>query len=283
MRYLFLSLLFICCLPIASQSPSDLRSEQVFLRPMAYSCAAGDSIDVDGVVTCIAKDRMRPYGRYVYLETIDGDSVISRQKVVCDNDGYFRARMATDTDPKARIGYLRAYTNLMRDFSAESFAIQPILINSNFPKRCSPTADAVRLIAIPSGGVLVPSNSFMQGVTALLTDTNGYPLSGIAVDLVNDKGTVVYNAVTSKSGQALLWLMPNVGDTYSVNCVVNGERVTSPLADVSKSAIKLTAMMVKNTVKYDILNVSCLDGLSLYTYDRFNGLCKAGVVNAQGS
>lgn len=79
----------------------------------------------------------------------------------------------------------------MRDFSAESFAIQPILINSNFPKRCSPTADAVRLIAIPSGGVLVPSNSFMQGVTALLTDTNGYPLSGIAVDLVNDKGTVV--------------------------------------------------------------------------------------------
>lgn len=245
MRYLFLSLLFICCLPIASQSPSDLRSEQVFLRPMAYSCAAGDSIDVDGVVTCIAKDRMRPYGRYVYLETIDGDSVISRQKVACDNDGYFRARMATDTDPKARIGYLRAYTNLMRDFSAESFAIQPILINSNFPKRCSPTADAVRLIAIPSGGVLVPSNSFMQGVTALLTDTNGYPLSGIAVDLVNDKGTVVYNAVTSKSGQAMLWLMPNVGDTYSVNCVVNGERVTSPLADVSKSAIKLTAMMVK--------------------------------------
>lgn len=131
--------------------------------------------------------------------------------------------------------------------------------------------------------MLVPSNSFMQGVTALLTDTNGYPLSGIAVDPVNDKGTVVYNAVTSKSGQALLWLMPNVGDTYSVNCVVNGERVTSPLADVSKSAIKLTAMMVKNTVKYDILNVSCLDGLSLYTYDRFNGLCKAGVVNAQGS
>ena len=123
----------------------------------------------------------------------------------------------------------------------------------------------------------------MQGVTALLTDTNGYPLSGIAVDPVNDKGTVVYNAVTSKSGQALLWLMPNVGDTYSVNCVVNGERVTSPLADVSKSAIKLTAMMVKNTVKYDILNVSCLDGLRLYTYDRFNGLCKAGVVNAQGS
>uniref|UniRef100_UPI004028DEE0 hypothetical protein n=1 Tax=Prevotella sp. TaxID=59823 RepID=UPI004028DEE0 len=108
MRYLFLSLLFICCLPIASQSPSDLRSEQVFLRPMAYSCAAGDSIDVDGVVTCIAKDRMRPYGRYVYLETIDGDSVISRQKVVCDNDGYFCARMVPSSPSRPRMPLMAA-------------------------------------------------------------------------------------------------------------------------------------------------------------------------------
>lgn len=280
-----LLVLLMCsfCAKMLAQLPTDLRSEQVFIRPFSYSCVSGDSIYVEGMVTCLANDHARPYSRYVYVEMINEiDSVVSRQKVACGDDGYFSTRIQSDPYSSPGVCHIRAYTNLMRNFSEESFAIQPLLVNQKFSKHGKVLMDDVNCVAIPSGGVLVPSNSLMQSVAVLLTDNNGYPLSGIPVDLVDSRGTVVYSSNTTHSGQALLWTMPNAGETYSVSCTVSGEHKSFPLPPVSTSAVKLMGKMVKNTLKYEILNASSIHGYSLYTYDRENGLCKTDLLGSKG-
>ena len=65
-----------------AQEPTDFRTEQIFLAPRSLSCQPGDSLYVDGVVTCMAADRLEPYSRYLYLELFgDNDSVYVRQKL----------------------------------------------------------------------------------------------------------------------------------------------------------------------------------------------------------
>ena len=61
--------------------------------------------------------------------------MIVRQKVGCDEGGRFCAKIPTLSVIGKGVYYLRAYTNLMRNFSGENFALQPVLIGETFPKR----------------------------------------------------------------------------------------------------------------------------------------------------
>lgn len=129
---LFISLSAL--LNASAQEPTDFRTEQVFLAPRSLSCAPGDSLFVDGMVTCMAADRLEPYSRYLYLELIgDNDSVYVRQKLSCADGGRFSTAVLTEPDMPKGVYYLRGYTRFMRNFDHSAFALQPVAVGIDIP------------------------------------------------------------------------------------------------------------------------------------------------------
>ena len=279
---LVLFCLFVC-LKMVGQLPSDFRSEQIFMSLSTSACAAGDTVGVEGVVTCLAQNRVKPYSRYVYVELIDNsDSLLSRQKVACADDGYFHTRIQADPMAVSEVCYVRAYTNLMRNFSEESFTVRPLLVNISYPKRKSLSVEDVKCTVAPSGGKLVPGGQTLQSVTILLTDNFGFPVQNVPVAVEREDGEVLYSGVTSLSGQTVMWLIPKEGKCL-VRYTVGGESKSVDLPDVSLNSVKLQGQLCNDVLKYAILNApSDLQGYSICIYDRNNGVSNADVFKAQG-
>ena len=117
----------------AAQLPADFRSEQIYLNLQQTSCQPGDTLLLEGQVTCMADDRFLPYSNYLYIECFNKkDSVLVRQKVSCKDNGYFSTHLPTEYEWPTDVYYLRAYTRLMQNFSYDSFAQQPFLLGKNF-------------------------------------------------------------------------------------------------------------------------------------------------------
>lgn len=168
---------FLLCLfwiaNLAAQLPHDFRSEQIFLGVAKTEWAPNDTIEANGIVTCLASGNIRPYSRYLYIELLDSsDSVMVRQKVGCDENGRFRARIPTVSVAGVGVYYVRAYTNLMRNFSGENFALQPVLIGEAFPKREKGNG-VLKCSIYPEGGFLVEGQ--VQGIVVSVTDFRGKP------------------------------------------------------------------------------------------------------------
>lgn len=177
---------FLLCLfwiaNLAAQLPHDFRSEQIFLGVAKTEWAPNDTIEANGIVTCLAGGNIRPYSRYLYIELLDSsDSVMVRQKVGCDENGRFRARIPTVSVAGVGVYYVRAYTNLMRNFSGENFALQPVLIGEAFPKREKGNG-VLRCSIYPEGGFLVEGQ--VQGIVASVTDYSGRAIRGQLPDVV---------------------------------------------------------------------------------------------------
>ena len=170
MKHILILTALLVAMVAKAQLPADFRSEQIYLNPEKTTVLPGDTLGLEGMVTCLAPDRMLPYSNYVYVECYDErDSVLVRQKLRCKDQGYFNTRIATDYLWPAGVYYLRAYTQLMRNFSQESFAVQPFLLAKEFPDKEKQVYEA-RCTFVPSGGKLVAGQ--MQTVAALLTDEN---------------------------------------------------------------------------------------------------------------
>lgn len=129
---------FLLCLfwiaNLAAQLPHDFRSEQIFLGVAKTEWAPNDTIEANGIVTCLAGGNIRPYSRYLYIELLDSsDSVIVRQKVGCEENGRFRAQIPTVSVAGVGVYYVRAYTNLMRNFSGGELRLAASAYRRGFP------------------------------------------------------------------------------------------------------------------------------------------------------
>ena len=58
--------------------PHDFRSEQILLCPDKHYFPAGDTIMLQGIVTCNATPHLLPYSRYVIIELITPDTILPR-------------------------------------------------------------------------------------------------------------------------------------------------------------------------------------------------------------
>ena len=65
--------------------PHDYRSEQILLCPDKQCFPAGDTIWLQGVVTCNSTPHLLPYSRYVIIELITPDTIISRIETELDS------------------------------------------------------------------------------------------------------------------------------------------------------------------------------------------------------
>ena len=89
MRTRILLLCLLCVLNAAAQLPNDFRTEQIYLNPQKHAYMPGDTIDLEGMVTCLAADQSIPFSNYLYIECFnEADSLLLRQKVSL----YFQVR-----------------------------------------------------------------------------------------------------------------------------------------------------------------------------------------------
>ena len=93
MRRILLSLFLF--LAFSSASAQVLPSEKLFFVSDQSRYMQGDTAWIEGRVMRSDNDTViRPYGRYIYVELADArDTVMVRQKLVCDSVGNFITRI----------------------------------------------------------------------------------------------------------------------------------------------------------------------------------------------
>ena len=275
-KFFFLSLL--CSLIATAQLPTDFRSEQIYLNPEKRCYLPGDTIALEGVVTCMTGERFLPYSNYLYIECFnEQDSVLLRQKVSCKEKGYFSTHLPTDYEWSAGVYYLRAYTQLMRNFSPESFAQQPFLLGLEFPKKEKQIFEAQCSI-VPAGGKLVAGHP--QTVAVRLTDECTFPISAKLM-LKNEKGDTISTTQTSQSGMASLRFIPKANTLYHLEGHIDGKDYRFPLPEIA-DGIKIQGGLNGKRLNYQIINGNKTDGYQIYTFDRRNGLTRTETTKEHG-
>ena len=266
-------------LTASAQLPTDFRSEQIYLNLEKHAYLPGDTISLEGQVTCIASERFLPHSNYLYIECFnEKDSVLLRQKISCKERGYFSTHLPTDYLWPAGVYYLRAYTKLMRNFSSESFAQQPFLLGKEFPKKEERVYEAKCVIA-PSGGKLVSGHP--QTATIWLTDDCTFPIRSELL-LKNEKGDTISMVQTSESGIALLRFIPKPDVRYHLEGNIDGNNYHFPLPEITNDT-KIQGNLNGKRLNYQVLNGD--DDISkymLYTFDRQNGLTRTNILKANG-
>ncbi len=281
----YLLLLCICLLATLdamAQLPHDFRSEQIFLGVSSTEWQLNDSIDVQGVVVCPVTKGMEPYSRYLYIELIsNSDSVMVRQKIACSDDGNFHAMIPTDAVLSGGIYYLRAYTNLMRNFSEESFTLQPLLIGKSFPKRGNDIRHNLKCEIYPDGGFVAENH--IQGITVYLSENRGNAIVNAEVALMSNDGDTICTGSTSSSGLINFKYIPQTGKRYTVVTNYHSGRYVADVPEAVSDRMKLQCVAMGNRLKFEILNANKdLKNYRLHIYNKENGLISIDNIKTSG-
>lgn len=266
-----------------AQRPHDFRSEQIALCAQHAACQPGDTVTVQGQVTCLAANQLAPFSKYLYIELINpDDSVVVRQKVSCKPKGSFTAALPVDPLAAYGIYYIRAYTNLMRNFAPESFATQPLLVGQSFPDFDNITTEGVKCTILPHGGHLCPGA--LQNVTAYVTNYLNDPIADVMLALTTQNGDTITWQRTSPSGLAMLSFIPDQQLSYSLQMMVDGDKKVFPMPKCDASKPLLQASVNGTQVRFALLGaVDNLQQLKLYIYDRMNGISSIALNRTNGS
>lgn len=281
---LLLSIFFALVWLIAgAQLPHDFRSEQVALSPRQASCLPGDSVIVQGQVTCLAANRILPFSNYVYVELISpGDSVLVRQKVSCKDSGAFVTALPVDPLEGFGIYYIRAYTTLMRNFSPESFAVEPLLVGKSFPDYDRTTAEGMKCTIVPHGGHLCSGT--LQNVTIRLSNYLDDPISDVELKLVSESGEEINAQRTSASGLAVMSFIPQPGMRYNIRFEYERVKQEFAVPESTEGAPVVEGMVRGTQVAFTIKGVvGDISKLQLYAYDRQNGISRITLDRSAGS
>lgn len=281
-RILILSIL--CALTASAQLPADLRTERIFIAPTASDYRPGDSIAIMGQI--LATDSLKtPFSKYLYVEIFDRkDSVLLRKKLRTNGQGQFMARLQASPIWEPDIYYLRAYTQLMQNFSPKAFPVVPLQIGKK-AEQPEWNTTSVHCRFYPEGGTLVEGKT--QRVVFQLTDYRGFPLS-IPYCITAGKDTLD-NGRTTPSGFQQMQYIPQQGKRVELHANLDGGVHTFALPAPTQGA---TLQMMGNTRRMSYQSfVSGLsaDSLNLYCFHQDIGLKaldirtqQSGIIDLQG-
>ena len=209
-------------LPLYSQV---LPSEKLFFMSDKTRYEQGDTAWIEGRVMRSDNDTtFIPYSRYVYVELADErDTVLVRQKLVCDSVGNFITRMPIDYWVPGYY-YLRAYSKVMANFAPETLPIFPVWVGEEMAPYESPSDLSCSFY--PEGGHLV--NGYPQNVGIMLADELGSPVHQ-SFRLMNSVGDTLSTQTTTSNGWQVLRFTPMEGIQYHIEADYEGERYTFPL------------------------------------------------------
>ena len=278
-----MAILSVCSFATWAQLPHDLRTEQIYLAPEKLWFDAGDTIRVNGIVTCQAHNHITPYSRILYLELISlQDSVLIRQRLACDSLGQFTTIIPTDDLLAKGLYYLRAYTKLMCNFSNEGFAYAPLVCGER-PINDSQSLQNVQCHISPEGGKLAAGE--LQRLVIVLQSMSGFPIAEQTINLEDTHHDVVASAKTSLSGIASLTYLPQSGEHYRITIDgIEASEQSFAVPDAEPRAVKVSASLNYNIISFSVQNMPTeTAGWHLYTYDRENGLLNCGAARASGA
>ncbi len=263
-------LTLICLFCLQHSFAQVFHTERIFVAPAKESCMPGDTLSVSGQLFAPGNPEYQPYSRYIYLECIDQkDSLLLRQKITCDEKGYFYAAIPTSPEWRSNICYLRAYTRLMQNYSAESFAIAPFLLGTTHPKKEKPARE-IHSRFFPEGGRFV--NGFQQNTVFQLTDDDGFPVSTTQAFLLNEKNdTIIHDIPVSENGLGKLTFQPETDKQYQLQAEYDGRFFTFPLK-LNPAEATLQAVINRNRLSCRILSNEEGSHYRLFLYHSGKGL-----------
>lgn len=276
----FIASLLLCAPSLVAQNRDDFRTEQIFIAPDRTAYGLSDTVKVNGVVTCMAHDNIKPYSNYVYIELINSDdSVIVRNKIRLQDNGTFCSVFPIDHLYRKGTYFLRGYTRFMENFSHDSFGVSPILIGNELPHNDSIIDDRISLRLIVPGNHIVAERP--QQFSAVLTNYMGFPLSDKTLTISDNEGKITAQSMTSTSGYAHFIFVPEKNKAYILRFSDSGieKEIELPSSSVSKPI--LNAISKKNQVIFDIAG-EYPEGSRLYIFEKSNGLIKTDLSEPSG-
>lgn len=204
---------------------SVLRSEKIYVVAQKELYQPGDTMNIAGCVLEAHTLAPFPYSNYLNIElTNRTDSVLIRQKVKCA-DGVFNARIPVDYTLKDDLYYIRAYTNLMRNFPEGAFCIRPVQIGKPFIK---PTPSGNYTVSFfPEGGNIVADK--LQNIVFELKDETNQPKHAAAF-LTNETGDTLKTVFsTTTSGLGMLSFCVEKDMKYALRMTSEAGPVSFPL------------------------------------------------------
>lgn len=284
MKYLHLRCLLIAIfswMPITllAQLPHDIRSEQIFLCPDRATYEAGDTIMLQGVVTCNSAKNLYPHSRYVNVEFTTSDSIITHIEATIDSTGYFSTILPIDLDIKNGKYYLRGYTELMRNFSQECFAFQPIRILANRYTTKPSNDTQIFSKIVPWGGFL--TSGTVQRITVWLHDHEGNAVAGRQISLNDNSGLCIDTQTSSANGLVTISFVPKPREKYAIT-LDDGSLLD--FVEAYDTAPKIECSLNNKKVSYTITNKNhAPKGYQIYGYDCQNGPTRINSEFSNGS
>lgn len=266
MRYILWLISFISVEAMAQ----PFSAERIFLSLEKESCMPGDTLFVSGQLTASDNEKFYADSRFVYIECIDDrEQLLLRQKVACDEKGYFQTGVPTQFDWTSHLCYLRAYTQLMQNYAPESFTIAPFLLGTTHPRQTE-VAREVHIRCFPEGGTLL--EGFQQNIVFQLSDDDGFPIVPAQVRLLNaENDTIIHSVAVSKNGLGRLAFQPEAGKSYRLQAEYDNRFFHFPL-EVKRSDTALQAILNRNRLSCRIFTAGEGAASHLYLYHAETGL-----------
>lgn len=275
-----LILILICLSSLQPVWGQAFYTERIFLTTEKESCMPGDTLLANGQIMSASSRISDPGSRYLYIECIDNrDSLLLRQKVACDEKGYFFTAIPTQLEWNTDLCYLRAYTQLMQNYEPECLTIVPFFLGAVHPQKTE-VAREVFADIYPEGGSLL--NGFRQNLVVHLTDDDGFPIVPTEVrvlDVEND--TVIHQIAVSDNGLGRFAFQPVAGKQYRLQAEYDGRFFHFPLKTTA-SGTALQAIMNRNRLTCRIFS-SEEKAFHLFLYHSETGLVEISLPAGQAA
>ena len=249
MMRIYCSFILFSIIGVLNSFSQVLPSEKLFFMSDKVRYEQGDTAWIEGRVMRSDNDTtLIPYSRYVYVELADErDTVLVRQKLVCDSVGNFITRMPIDYWLPGYY-YLRAYSKVMANFAPETLPIFPIQIGEDIDwKDDTPN---LQCKFYPEGGHLV--NGFPQNVGLKLVNESGKPVQ-LTYRLMSSLGDTLFTQTTSVNGWQVMRFTPLEGMQYRIEADYLGERYALSLPE-SKQLPTLQTIVHRNRLVCKVLD-----------------------------
>ena len=249
MMRIYCSFILFSIIGVLNSFSQVLPSEKLFFMSDKVRYEQGDTAWIEGRGMRSDNDTtLIPYSRYVYVELADErDTVLVRQKLVCDSVGNFITRMPIDYWLPGYY-YLRAYSKVMANFAPETLPIFPIQIGEDIDwKDDTPN---LQCEFYPEGGHLV--NGFPQNVGLKLVNESGKPVQ-LTYRLMSSLGDTLFTQTTSVNGWQVMRFTPLEGMQYRIEADYLGERYALSLPE-SKQLPTLQTIVHRNRLVCKVLD-----------------------------
>lgn len=274
-------LILLLCLfslqPILGQA---FYTERIFLTTEKESCMPGDTLLANGQIISANSRISDPGSRYLYIECIDNrDSLLLRQKVACNEKGYFYTEIPTQLEWKTNLCYLRVYTQLMQNYEPESLTVVPFFLGAVHPQKTE-VAREVFADIYPEGGSLL--NGFQQNLVFHLTDDDSFPIVPTEVRLLDaENDTVIHQIAVSDNGLGRFAFQPVAGKQYRLQAEYDNRFFHFPLKTTA-SGTALQAIMNRNRLSCRIFS-SKEKAFHLFLYHSETGLVEISLPAGQAA